>query len=376
MAGIAISRYGLPWQEPDAGIERTQVAESSVRQAVAALGRIEPHSETIEVGAAIAGLVEELLVEEGQRVARGDTLGHLDSYRERVAERDQQAARLEEARAMLAAEAMLGEARIAAAKLLLRQTHEIYPLRIAAQQAKIALLSAELDNSRDILGERETLQMRAVGSRRNVDDQRTMVRKNEEEIAIARAELARLEAEQRMEALVAGVELQREEAALGRARAAVGLSSIEKDVALAEARLGRTIIRAPIDGQILKIVTQAGERVSEAPILQMGDLDTMHAVAEVYETDIGLVRIGQLATISSRSLPRALSGRVVQIGQLIFKNDVLDVDPSADADARVVEVRIAIDEGDLVEQLTNLTVDIVIDLDGEAVATAPPQATP
>ncbi len=94
----------------------------------------------------------------------------------------------------------------------------------------------------------------------------------------------------------------------------------------------------------------------------MGDARTMHVVAEVYESDIGLVQIGQPATISSPSLPVDMTGRVVQIGMLIFKNDVLDVDPAADADARVVEVRIELDDGERVQHLTNMTVDVVIDV--------------
>jgi HlyD family secretion protein len=46
---------------------------------------------------------------------------------------------------------------------------------------------------------------------------------------------------------------------------------------------------------------------------------------------------------------------------MIFKNDVLNVDPAARADARVIEVWIDLDDGAAAERLTNLTVDIVID---------------
>jgi HlyD family secretion protein len=376
---VAVSRYGMPWQESAVPADRTQAAEAvtSLRRAVAALGRIEPHSKVIDLGASIPGLVEELLVEEGDLVTRGRTLGYLDSYEERVAERDEQAARLEEARAMLDAEVSLGEARIAAAQIRLRQVQEVYPLRVEAQQAKIGVLTADLENNRDILSQRLILQRRDVGSRRTVADQRTLVRKNEEELEMEQADLGRLQAEQRMEALAASAELRLERAALARARIAVGVASLEKDVALAEARVARATIRAPIEGQILKIVTRPGERISEAPILQMGDLRTMHAVAEVYETDVGLVRLGQSATVTSPSLPRDVTGKVVQIGRLIFKNDVLDVDPAADVDARVVEVRIELDDGGLVENLTNMTVDVVIDVEGgDAVANVPLSATP
>jgi HlyD family secretion protein len=45
---------------------------------------------------------------------------------------------------------------------------------------------------------------------------------------------------------------------------------------------------------------------------------------------------------------------------MIFKNDVLNVDPAAKSDSRVVEVRIELDDGAPVAGLTNLTVDILI----------------
>jgi HlyD family secretion protein len=56
---------------------------------------------------------------------------------------------------------------------------------------------------------------------------------------------------------------------------------------------------------------------------------------------------------------------------MVFKNDVLNVDPAARADARVVEVWIDLDDAKLTERLTNLTVDVVIDTgDADAAAVA------
>jgi HlyD family secretion protein len=92
----------------------------------------------------------------------------------------------------------------------------------------------------------------------------------------------------------------------------------------------------------------------------MGDTTLMRAVAEVYETDISQVRVGQTATINSRALPHPVTGKVARIGSMIFKNDVLNVDPAARADARIVEVWIDLDDTTLTERLTNLTVDVVI----------------
>jgi len=48
---------------------------------------------------------------------------------------------------------------------------------------------------------------------------------------------------------------------------------------------------------------------------------------------------------------------------MIFKNDVLNVDPAAKTDARIVQVRIELDDGAPVAGLTNLTVDVLISPD-------------
>lgn len=93
----------------------------------------------------------------------------------------------------------------------------------------------------------------------------------------------------------------------------------------------------------------------------MGDTSKMRVVAEVYETDILSVRVGQSARVSSRSLPQQIAGKVIRVGNMIFKNDVLNVDPAARADARVVEVWIELSDPTLTERLTNLNVDVVID---------------
>ena len=94
---------------------------------------------------------------------------------------------------------------------------------------------------------------------------------------------------------------------------------------------------------------QPGEEVGSGPVLVLGDTSRMRVVAEVYETDIGEVSVGQSATVSSRALLKPISGRVARVGSMVFKNDVLNVDPAARADARVVEVWIDLDPLPLAE---------------------------
>jgi HlyD family secretion protein len=174
-----------------------------------------------------------------------------------------------------------------------------------------------------------------------------------------------MEAESALEQESAVVEIDETRASQEQGLAAIPVQSLEKKLAHVEARLQRTIIRAPISGHVLKIRTRPGERIGNGPILQLGDTDEMHAVAEVYETDIPRVRVGQSATISCPALGAPLHGAVVHVGRMIYKNDVLSVDPAADADARVIEVRIRLDEPKRVAALTNLQVDVLIDVKGD-----------
>lgn len=77
----------------------------------------------------------------------------------------------------------------------------------------------------------------------------------------------------------------------------VALKSAQANLNLAEARLKRTIIRAPRTGRILRVLTYPGEAIGNDGILEMGDTRQMYAVAEVYEADAALVKLGQTATI-------------------------------------------------------------------------------
>ncbi|BAY31649.1 HlyD family secretion protein [Nostoc carneum NIES-2107] len=112
----------------------------------------------------------------------------------------------------------------------------------------------------------------------------------------------------------------------------------------AEAELKLSYVRAPIDGEILKVHTKSGEAITQMGIAEIGQTDQMFVIAEVAEDSIGRVRLGQTATISSDNGAFAgeLKGTVTEIGRKIGKKDVLNTDPAADVDARVVEVKIAI----------------------------------
>jgi HlyD family secretion protein len=140
----------------------------------------------------------------------------------------------------------------------------------------------------------------------------------------------------------------------------VKVDVLEAERQHAEVELAQAAVRAPISGQVLDVHARAGEKVGPDGILELAKTDQMYAIAEVYETDIGWVRVGQRATINSRALAQPVEGTVERVGMKIGKADVLGVDPIAKTDARVVEVEIRLDESQRVGGLTNAQVEVAI----------------
>ena len=127
-----------------------------------------------------------------------------------------------------------------------------------------------------------------------------------------------------------------------------------------KAELLLTELRAPIAGTVLKLHARVGERPTEAGVLELGASNRMQAVVEVYESDIDRVRLGQSVSLISENggYQGALSGEVIRISPQVRQRSVLSTDPTGDADARVVEVRVALDPADSqrVRDLTGLKV--------------------
>ena len=139
----------------------------------------------------------------------------------------------------------------------------------------------------------------------------------------------------------------------------VAVAAAELDRARAE--LARAHVYSPIDGSVIEVHAREGELVGPEGIVELGRTDHMFAIAEVYETDIGRVRIGQRAVATSPALPEPLTGTVDWINLKVAKADVLGTDPAARQDARVVEVEIRLDDSERAASLTNLQVKVEIE---------------
>lgn len=321
-----------------------------VTTAVTALGRLEPRGEVIQLSAPSSAAqvrVDKVHVKEGERVKAGKVVAILDN-------RDRLQAALEQA----TGEVQVAQANLANVKAGAK-TGEI-----EAQKATIARLEAELQ------GQKETLQAtiaRAEAERRNAqtDYERYETLYKSGAISAQEVERRRLsalttteqvnESQATLNERVATLERQIDEAKATLNKIAevrptdvqVATAEVKRAIAgvkQAQADLALTYVRAPISGEIIEIHTQPGETISSDGIAELGRTDHMIVVAEVLEDDIGKVRLGQRATITSENSAFAgeLQGTVTEVGRQIAKQDILDTDPAADVDARVVEVKIGL----------------------------------
>ena len=336
--------------------------------AVSALGRIEPEGEVVQLSvssAAEGSRVDRLLVERGDEVKQGQVVAILDSYS------SQQAALNKAQTNVSIAEANLERIRAGAkqgdinaqASAINRLEAELRG-QIASQEAAIARLSAELDNAKVEYDRYQQLFEDGAISAQERDTRRLRVDTVGQQLAEAQetlnrtvetTEVERNEAQARLDSVseVRPVDVQVAQAELEQAKAAV------KE---ARAALALTEVRSPMNGQILNVNVRPGEVVGNKGIVTIGQTDQMYVVAEVYETDVARVRLGQKAIVTGSAFEGKLEGKVTQVGLEVQQQDVFESDPLVNTDNKVVEVKIRLDSesSKQVTALSNLQVQVVI----------------
>ena len=367
MANWYISQASKQTIEPEPITQFTPIA-------VTALGRLEPKGEVIKLSVANAqdSRVNELLVEEGDLVQAKQLIATLQGL-------DQKQAELAEAKQNVAVyRAKLKQIEAGEAKVAEIEAQESNIARLIAQlrtesierEAAIAEAQAELKNAEINYNRYKDLYQDGAVSQSSLDDRQELYKRSQARLDLVQA---------RLENTVTTLQEQiaQEQAILDKLREVrpVDLAEAQAEVDYAIAKVQRIAseledyyVRVPIDGQILKINTLVGEQVdTREGIVELGRTSQMYAIAEVYETDIGRVKVGQKATVISEhgGFDGKLQGTVDHIGLQIKKQDVLESDPAADKDARVVEVKVRLDpqDSDKVAGLTNLQVRVKIDLE-------------
>lgn len=137
-----------------------------------------------------------------------------------------------------------------------------------------------------------------------------------------------------------------------------------------------TELRAPMAGTVLKLHARVGERPTDKGVLELGASDRMQALVEVYESDIDRVRVGQPVSLISENggFQGSLQGEVIRISPQVRQRTVLSTDPTGDADARVVEVRVALSPADSRRVRNRTGLKVIARITGPSQAPAGPSA--
>ena len=338
---------------------------------VTALGRLEPSGEIIQLSVssgAEGNRIEELLVKEGDDIKRGDVIAVLDSRDRLKAALDQAQEQVGVAQANLAqvkAGAKTGE--IQAQQAAIARIEAERSNNIIAQSAMVSRMEAELRNAELEYQRYQTLYQDGAVSASEKDSKYLTLATAKEQLAEAKANLKRIESSQQKQITEAKATLDKiaEVRPVDVAVAQAEVRQAQAAVRTAQAELDRAYIKSPQAGKVIKILTRPGEVVkSDEGVVRIGQIDQMYAVAEVYESDITKVQLGQQVTVTSSAISGKLTGKVERIGLEVERQEVVNTDPTANIDAKVVEVKVKLDEESSrrVEGLTNLLVNVRIDL--------------
>lgn len=366
-AVYTVSRYRLLPSTP----ATTPAPTVPIVRTVTALGRLEPEGEAVHpatTGSLEGSRILQILVKEGEKVKAGEIIAILDTRDRRLAALKETQEQVKVAQTRLAqvkAGAKVGEINAQKATIL-RMEAELRG-NVKAQEATVERLEAELQNAETEDRRYQQLYQDNAISASTRDSKHLAVETTQKQLEEGKATLNRLRESMQAQLNEAKANLNR----IAEVRPTdVGVAQAEVDKALAaveraKADLEVAYVRSPRDGRILKIHIRPGEVVGDRGegILKLGQTDKMYAVAEVYETDIRKVRLGQRATITSDAFVGKLQGTVDQIGWEIGKKDVLSTDPAAATDVRVVEVKIRLDpaSSQRVAALNNLQVTVEIE---------------
>lgn len=309
---------------------------------VAGPGLVEPVSEDIKVGSELSGKLRDVLVEEGDRVRPGQVVAVLEN-------------------ADLQAQIQTARAQVDQSDAQLRKT-----INGARDQERREALStvqenaAVLENARAEMDRHDQLYAAGIISR---EEHERYAR--EYEVANAKLEEAR-----QHHALIDDKPREEDVAA---ARAALDLAKAQ--LAEAQARYDKTLIRSPIQGIVLRKHHRSGESVSNSstvpdPIVTIGDNSVLRVRVDVDETEVSKVKVGQRAYVTADAYgTQRFTGRVVRVGKELGRKNVRTDEPTEKVDTKILETLVELDPG--ANLPVGLRVDTYIQLDSEVASSRP-----
>jgi len=238
----------------------------------------------VEVSSRIPGRLAERRVDEGMEVSRGQLVGRIDA-------------------SDLEREAGIRRAELAVAEAVLRELAAgSRPQEIEAAKAALASARADADRLEKDYRRNEELFRREIIARQAYEAAQAA-----HGVAQAKAR----EAEERLRLVEEGPRKETIDQARARVRQA------EAGLELAKTRLSYAEIVSPLRGMVLSKNVEPGDYVAAGtPIVTVGELDNVWLRGYVEETDLGRVKVGQAAAVTTDSFPgKRYEGRVSFISQ-------------------------------------------------------------
>src|SRR6516162_2884301 len=279
------------------------IERGSISKLVKASGTVEAVV-NVDVSSQLSGRIAEVFVNFNDDVSAGQPLAQVDQ--------EIFAARVTEARAVLSVagataqvqKAALERARVAVANA--QTAKKLAEAQFSANKARQDEAERDLQRKLQLartgsVAEREVSQVRAARDAGAAD-----LRGSTEQIQMKAEAIAIAEAERRM----AEANVQNALAVVEQRQAALDQAQLD---------LGRTVLRAPIDGVIIKRDVNPGQTVAvslEARTLFTiaNDLHQMEVHGKIDEADVGELKVGQAAQFTVDAYPeRTFGGQVMQI---------------------------------------------------------------
>ncbi|GJL78215.1 MAG: secretion protein HlyD [Nitrospinaceae bacterium] len=295
--------------EPTVGFKTTEVLKGDLAVKISATGVVEPNFK-VEVKSKASGEVLKFPFEEGDKVKKGALLLQLDKSDE---QRNVAKANAEKSSSL----AKLHKAETA---LLLQETK--YETDLQKARSGVQAAAANLQESEDKLNRQKDLFEKKFASQETLDAAQTAYTVNKENLIQAEAQL------QVAIDSVYDITMKKNEIEL--ARADVERSEIALDEA--QERLDETEIFAPISGVIMQKLVEEGQIIASGisnvsggtPLATIADMSRLFIIADVDETDVGVVKLDQNVTLSADAFPeQTFQGKVRRIApQGIVENSI------------------------------------------------------
>ncbi len=317
---------------------------------IVAQGRLQPTGGILKLSAVPGDRIEGVRVEPGALVEAGQVLVVLESAGLRKLELQIAELKLADAVSMHQAALRQADQGLEMAQWKLRSAEQIQTqarstLELVGKQSQ--LLESLGEQIRGLEAIRSNPRLRGAVGSLEVEAKRNQ--KMAAEVEYERALQGANQSIQSAELLVAQAQGVLREAREAREQLAENPSyrPIEKQIELLRLQLGQAAVVAPGSGTVLQVYGVPGERASVLPLIELADLTQMSCLAEVHESDVGQVRLGQIAEMKSASLSRTIRGRVRRIDRVVGASQMRSASPLARSDFRSIGVWIQIDPEDV-----------------------------